>query len=307
LTSSNFNDDAAVFFIGICQAEKSIEEIKQLLSSDRQFAILMPTGLLPEISRAENSGGTEIYNPSLEKQVNDRSKVVLSQEGETWLIRLNDQPRVMEVMLAEQVGCNESEIASIFITSIDELVETGFIKPDWHDHNAEADEAAQECKSSRLTKATPHSPANPKAVELELHENNDETESEDPLDPSVDPIEIVSATPTFNQFKIEPIKSWIDRQLENQDISFATLKTVIKTYDKYPDGLLAIPSTKGGSPRLIVPVTAQENLIKQAHLDIHHQSHRKVQNILCPLYWWPRMDRDIERCAKPAHIANQVK
>jgi hypothetical protein len=105
LTSSSFIDDAAVFFIGICQAEKSIEEIKQLLSSDRQFAILMPTGLLPEISREENIGGTEIYNPTLEKQVDGLSKVVLSQEGETWLVRINDQPRIIEVLLTEQVGC----------------------------------------------------------------------------------------------------------------------------------------------------------------------------------------------------------
>ncbi len=59
LTSSSFIDDSDVFFVGICQAEKSIEEIKQLLSSDRQFAILMPTGLIPEISREENSGGTD--------------------------------------------------------------------------------------------------------------------------------------------------------------------------------------------------------------------------------------------------------
>jgi hypothetical protein len=117
-------------------------------------------------------------------------------------------------------------------------------------------------------------------------------------DPNLEPIEINPAASTFNQFKIEPIKLWIGKQLENQDISPATLKTVIKADDNYPDGLLAIPSTKGGSPRLIVPVAAQENLIKQVHLDIHHQSHRKVQNILYPLYWWPRMDRDIERVCK---------
>ncbi len=73
LTSSSFVDDSDVFFVGICQAEKSIEEIKQLLCTARQFAILMPTGLIPEISREENTGGTEVYNPSLERQVNDPS------------------------------------------------------------------------------------------------------------------------------------------------------------------------------------------------------------------------------------------
>jgi hypothetical protein len=96
-------------------------------------------------------------------------------------------------------------------------------------------------------------------VELKLPEASVETESDDTLDPNLEPIKINPATSTFNQFKIEPIKLWIGKQLENQDISPATLKTVIKAYDNYPEGLLAIPSTKGGSPRLIVPVVAQEN------------------------------------------------
>jgi hypothetical protein len=119
------------------------------------------------------------------------------------------------------------------------------------------------------------------------------------MEPSeLEPIEINLSKSTFNQFKIEPIKSWIGKQLEKQDISPAVLNNIIETHDNYPDELLAIPSNKGGPPRLIVLVTVQENLIKQAHLDIHHQSHRKVHNILYPLYWWPRMDRDIERVCK---------
>ena len=84
----------------------------------------------------------------------------------------------------------------------------------------------------------------------------------------------------------------------NQKIPPNILSTVIKTHDNYPDGLLAIPSTKGGPARIIVPSTAQENLVKQAHVDIHHQNHRKVHNLLYPLYWWPHMDRDIERICK---------
>ncbi len=54
----------------------------------------------------------------------------------------------------------------------------------------------------------------------------------------------------------------------------------------------------GGPSRIIVPLTEQENLVKQAHLDIHHQNHRKVHNLLHPLYWWPNMDRDIEKICK---------
>jgi hypothetical protein len=53
------------------------------------------------------------------------------------------------------------------------------------------------------------------------------------------------------------------------------LNSVIETHDNYPDGLLVILSTKGGPPRIIVPLAVQENLVKQAHSDIHHQNHRK--------------------------------
>ncbi len=310
LASGSFTDDSTVFYLGICQAEKSIEEIKQLFASDKQFAILMPAGLILEISREENSGGLEVYNPTLEKQVHDLSKVVFSQEGETWLVRVNNQPRIVEVLLAEQVGCNESEISDIFITSIEELIELISVKPDWQEHNSEA---AQKCevhlgevisprttrRSSRLKKVSTTAPPKHIASENQTTDANVGSELDDPMEPSgLEPIEINSSKSTFNQFKIEPIKSWIGKQLKNQDISPAILNNIIETHDNYPDGLLAIPSNKGGPPRLIVPVTAQENLIKQAHLDIHHQSHREVHNILYPLYWWPRMDRDIERVCK---------
>jgi hypothetical protein len=57
LGSVDFADNSAVFFIGVCQAGKAADEVKQLLASDRQFAILLSTGLLSEISREENSDG----------------------------------------------------------------------------------------------------------------------------------------------------------------------------------------------------------------------------------------------------------
>jgi hypothetical protein len=56
--SADFTDNSTVFFIGVRQAEKAADEIKQLLASDRQFAILLPTGLLSELSREENSNGS---------------------------------------------------------------------------------------------------------------------------------------------------------------------------------------------------------------------------------------------------------
>jgi hypothetical protein len=92
---------------------------------------------------------------------------------------------------------------------------------------------------------------------------------------TVQPIKIDPKSSNFNKFEVDPIKSWIGKQLKDQIISQSILSNVIKTHDNYPDGLLAIPSTKGEPPRIIVPVEAQENLVKQAHLDIHQQKSPK--------------------------------
>ena len=120
LGSTEFVDNNNVFFIGVCHAEKSVDEVKELLSSDKQFAILLPTELLSEISRGENDHGNGTHDGELEKQIHSLSKIVLSQEGETWLIRINDQPKLVEVLTAEQVGCDEEEITCIFDSSLEE-------------------------------------------------------------------------------------------------------------------------------------------------------------------------------------------
>ena len=77
--------------------------------------------------------------------------------------------------------------------------------------------------------------------------------STDPVNnDSVQPIKIDPKISNFNKFEVDPIESWIGKQLKNQTISQSILSNVIKTHDNYPDGLLAIPSTKGGPPRIIV-------------------------------------------------------
>ncbi len=107
-------------------------------------------------------------------------------------IRAGSYYRVRPTNSQILLGCNESDAADIFITSIGELVETSSVKPDWHDHNAEADQVTRECevyvgetmspritrKSSRLMKAMPNTQANLKSVEPESPEDNVETESD---------------------------------------------------------------------------------------------------------------------------------
>jgi hypothetical protein len=89
-------------------------------------------------------------------------------------------------------------------------------------------------------------------------------------DEPVEPIGSSSGSSNFNQFEVQPITSWIGNQLKDQTIPQSTLNGVIETHENYPDGPLAILSTNGGPSRIIVPITEQENLVKQAHLDIHH-------------------------------------
>ncbi len=75
-----------------------------------------------------------------EKQIHSLSKIVLSQEGETWLIRVNDQPSIVEVLMAEQVGCDEDEATCILESSLEELITQVTILPDWYEHNSEITE-----------------------------------------------------------------------------------------------------------------------------------------------------------------------
>ncbi len=120
--SADFADSSAVFFIGICQTEKAAGEVKQLLASDKQFAILLSPGLLSEISREENSNGVEIHNKEIERQIHDLSKIVLSPEGETWLVRIYEQPKIVEVLISEQVGCDILEAETIIQDSLETLI-----------------------------------------------------------------------------------------------------------------------------------------------------------------------------------------
>ncbi len=204
-------DNSTVFFIGVCQAEKSIDEVKELLASDRQFAILLPTGLLPELSRGENSNGMETYSEDFEKQIYSLSKIVLSQEGETWLIRIKDQPKIVEVLLQEHVGCADADVATIISDSLEALITQVTVLPDWHEHNREI------CLEREVHVGEVHSPpATRRSSRLKRHKSGAQPPSQPKLiseqpisdnDEPVEPIESGSNSSNFNQFEVQPITS----------------------------------------------------------------------------------------------------
>jgi hypothetical protein len=65
------------------------------------------------------------------------SKTVLSQEGETWLVRIYEQPKIVEVLISEQVGCDILESETIIQDSLEILIMQVTFLPDWDAHNCE--------------------------------------------------------------------------------------------------------------------------------------------------------------------------
>ncbi len=54
--------------------------------------------------------------------------------------KVNDQPKLVEVLTTEQVGCDEDEATYIFENSLEELITQVTILPDWYEHNSEITE-----------------------------------------------------------------------------------------------------------------------------------------------------------------------
>jgi hypothetical protein len=156
----------------------------------------------------------EIYDEDFEKQIYSLSKIVLSQEGETWLIRrIKDQPRIVEVLLAEQVGCDSVDAESIIDDSLEELISLITILPDWDIHNDNISEEREvhvgevssppTTRSSRRLKRSKIGTQSP----LKPHHSNKVSEkvAKQPIpadDESLEPIETVPKISTFNQFEV---------------------------------------------------------------------------------------------------------
>jgi hypothetical protein len=53
-------------------------------------------------------------------------------------VRIKDQPKIVEVLVAEDVGCDVPTAIDILAESIDELILQISVLPDWDEHNNEA-------------------------------------------------------------------------------------------------------------------------------------------------------------------------
>ncbi len=130
LNSVEFVDQESVFYIGVNHAEKVTEEIRHVVSSSKQFAILIPTGLITEIARKEDINGVAVYDKEMEALVHGLSKIALSQTNDTWLMRVQGENKITDVLLSEASGCSLDEAHDIIAQSLESLVPETVDLPD---------------------------------------------------------------------------------------------------------------------------------------------------------------------------------
>ena len=305
LNSVEFADKDKVFYIGVNHAEKIIEEIKEMIFSDKQFAVLVPTGLISEIARMEDVNGIPTYDRKIEEMIFGLSKIVLSQTNDTWLLKLRDGSKTTEVLITESIGCDFKEIDTIMSESIEALMLESEYLPDWDEHNKEVETYITTRQMQREVEnrsSSEESSAKKRNKVISKIKVRREKVRKAPLTDTGRTPEMGNKS-SFQNIILAPITTWIGKQLINQEISKSLKSQIITSHEKYPDGLMAIPSAKeGGAPRIIVPVDVQRDLILQAHLDIHHQNHSKVYKLLSPLYYWPSMAKDIEDTCKACEL-----
>jgi hypothetical protein len=61
---------------------------------------------------------------------------------------------------------------------------------------------------------------------------------------SIEMIPDLNVKPPSPNIILAPITAWIGKQLLNQEILKSLKSQIITSYEKYPDGLMAIPSAK---------------------------------------------------------------
>ncbi len=67
---------ASAFLIGTPTANSVIKEVLQLLSQDRQLAVLMPLSLILELAWLENNGSERLYDRNMVQKVEALSNIV---------------------------------------------------------------------------------------------------------------------------------------------------------------------------------------------------------------------------------------
>jgi hypothetical protein len=97
--------------------------VLQLLAQNRQFAVLMPLSLVPELARLENSEHSRVYDQNIAQKVESLSKIILVSSAQLWLISLTSFT-VTKVLIGPEEGAGLEEVNQTFKDSLDNLFQS---------------------------------------------------------------------------------------------------------------------------------------------------------------------------------------
>jgi hypothetical protein len=100
---------SGAFLIVTPTANSVIKEFLQLLAQNRQFAVLTPLSLVPELARLENSEQSRVYDQNIAQKVESLSKIILPSSAQLWLISLNGL-KVTKVLIGPEEGACLEEV-----------------------------------------------------------------------------------------------------------------------------------------------------------------------------------------------------
>ena len=197
-------------------------------------------------------------------------------------MRVQGESKTTEVLLSEAAGCSLDEVYAIMAQSLESLVLETIDLPDWESHNQEVEMyvLTRQARLKVLKESSEKEPRGKRHASKKVTfkkgkiTNDNVNQSASGI---LDDKQEVNKSTTVQSITMAPLTTWTGKQLTNQSIPKPLKRQIITSHEKYPDGLMAIPPIKvGGTPRIIVPLDVQRDLVLQAHLDIHHQNHTKV-------------------------------
>ncbi len=254
-----------------------------LLKNDRQFAVLMPLSLVPELSRLENSGGAQAHDLDVARKVDALSKIVLLSSAQVWLVNLA-QFAVAKVLTIMEEGAGLDEVERTFRESLFNLHDMMEQKDDWHDHNTTVELLA----TTRSRKRTADS-VNEQSEAVLTPAHGTITRSRSTAHRQMVVPNLERGRTSWKRAPREPLpvlapmELWIGLQLDHEKITEKYMHEppdgeLIKNISGRPAELLGIPNHLDTQPRTIVPKTICEALTMHTHEDIHV---RRPGRVLC--------------------------
>jgi hypothetical protein len=102
--------DVKAFSIGTPHADTGVREIRELIASEKKFAVLTSISLIPQIARGINESDMD---EGIALQVNQMTKLVMASTVDAWLINLPGMVRRHEVYSIEQQMQDEANVREL--------------------------------------------------------------------------------------------------------------------------------------------------------------------------------------------------